>query len=231
MKDTNQGWTGKLKTLLKDNGADIIGIGNMSGVENCQYETGISVGVALPKNVILDLRKAPTVEYYEVYHSLNARLNKIVSAGEDFLKEKGFDAYAQTTDRVKISEEKISPIPHKTVATRAGIGWIGKNCLLVTPQFGSAIRLSSILTNAPLIYSRAINDSECGQCKICVKECPAQALYGSLWNASIKRDKILDYRKCYKKQMEIMEENTGIVTDLCGKCFAVCKYTERYLSN
>lgn len=43
------------------------------------------------------------------------------------------------------------------------------------------------------------------------------------------REKLVDVKKCYKKQTEIMYEATGIETDLCGKCFAVCLYTQKYL--
>ena len=47
----------------------------------------------------------------------------------------------------------------------------------------------------------------------------------------MQREKIVDIEKCYKKQIEIMSRNTGIETDLCGKCFAVCAYTQRYLKD
>ena len=39
------------------------------------------------------------------------------------------------------------------------------------------------------------------------------------------RNEIVDVKSCYEKQLEIMYERTGIRTDLCGKCFAVCRYT------
>lgn len=220
----------ELKDLLFASGAALAGIGSLAGLANRACPTGISVAVTLPKNVIIVLQNAPTREYYELYHSLNNKLNKIVLAGEEFLKAKGFAAHAQTTDRVSTSEDKISALPHKTVATRAGIGWIGKNCLLVTPQYGPAVRLSSLLTDAPLECAEPINDSRCGQCLACVEICPAQALHGSIWQAGMPRDKILDFKKCYDKQLEIMRENTGIETDLCGKCFAVCTYTRKYLA-
>ena len=83
-------------------------------------------------------------------------------------------------------------------------GWIGKNCLLVTPQYGSAIRISSLLTNASLESDKAENQSRCGQCELCVKKCPAQALKGTLWEADTPREEIVDVDQCYKKQMEIM---------------------------
>ena len=221
--------TEEVKKILYCHGADLVGIGDMGDVEHCNFKTGISVAVALPQNVITDLQTAPTKEYYDLYYSLNRKLNDIVMAGEVFLKSQGFEAYAQTTDRVKVGGNKISKLPHKTVATRAGLGWIGKNCLLVTPQYGSAIRISSLLTNAPLECGEPVRQSYCGTCRLCITACPAQALKGTLWTADTQREKIVDIEKCYKKQVEIMSENTGIKTDLCGKCFAVCAYTRKYL--
>lgn len=221
--------TQELKNLLYRQGADLVGIGDMHGVKNCHFMTGVAVAVRLPRHVVFDLQEAPTEEYYNLYHTLNQKLNEIILTGEDFLKTKGFEAYAQTTDRVKIDRNNISEIPHKTVATRAGLGWIGKNCLLVTPQYGSAIRISSLLTNAPLECEKAIANSRCKECSLCIEHCPAKALKGTLWHAGMPREQIVDAEKCYKKQVEIMTKSTGIEADLCGKCFAVCAYTQRYL--
>ncbi len=221
--------TRELTEILKKKGAALAGAGDMSGIPDCGYPSGVAVAVPLPKHVIRDLQSAPTKEYYDLYYELNAKLNEIVLAGEAFLKEKGFQALAQTTDRGQVNGENRSKLPHKTVATRAGLGWIGKNCLLVTPGFGSAVRISSLLTDAPLEYGTPVLKSRCGGCSRCVKECPAQALQGTLWEAGMERERIVDVKKCYKKQVEIMTKATGIETDLCGKCFAMCVYTERYL--
>jgi hypothetical protein len=51
--------TEELKTLLFSRGADLVGIGDMRGVENCAYNTGVSVAIALPRDIILDLQAAP----------------------------------------------------------------------------------------------------------------------------------------------------------------------------
>ena len=223
--------TDEIKEILYYSGADLIGIGDMSMVENCNFRVGIAVAVALPKNIVIDLQQAPTKEYFNLYHSLNGKLNDIVMAGEYFLKRKGYEAYAQTTERVEIDQNKSSWLPHKTVATRGGLGWIGKNCLLITQQYGSAIRISSLLTNAPLKCNESINQSHCGTCNQCVENCPAQALKDTLWTVGMQRDKIVDIEKCYKKQVEIMLKSTGIESDLCGKCFALCTYTKKYLKD
>ena len=221
--------TGELKELLFQKGAKLIGIGSLEGISECNYSAGVSVAVSVPENIVRDLQKAPTKEYYDMYYILNQKLNDIITAGEEFLQERGFEAYGQTTERVKINQNRCTKLPHKTVAARAGLGWIGKNSLLVTKAFGPAVRISSLLTNAPLICDKPVDRSLCGTCTVCVRSCPAQALRGTLWEAGIKREEIIDVEKCYKKKMEIMYKETGIETDLCGICFAVCPYTKKYL--
>lgn len=228
-KDDNE-LTAELLALLLANGADLAAVGDMAGATGGLWQRGVSVAAALPKKVIVDLKTAPTREYHELYHSLNAKLNRIVQIGEQFLKARGFTAHAQTTDRVKPNAERISPLPHKTVATRAGLGWIGKNCLLVTRQFGPAVRLSSLLANAPLACSEPVNNSSCGECSACVRHCPCQALSGRTWQAGTARASLLEHEKCYATQLELMQRHTGIKTDLCGKCFAVCAYAQKYLA-
>lgn len=76
----------------------------MNEIENCNFKTGISIAVALLKDIIVDLQESLAKEYYDLYHSLNKKLNEIVMAGEDFLKKRGFEAYTQTTGRVEVNQ-------------------------------------------------------------------------------------------------------------------------------
>ena len=192
-------------------------------------QTGVSVAVTVPKNIVKDLQTAPTKEYYNAYYVLNAMLDDIVSRGAQFLRENGYEAYANSTKVVKNDENWCTPLPHKTVATRAGLGWIGKNCLLITKEYGGAVRLSSLRTNAPLPAGIPIDKSQCGGCTVCVRSCPARALTGVLWNTTTSREELFCKEDCKKMQIRRMKEATGIETDLCGMCFAVCPYTQRYI--
>lgn len=111
----------ELFSLLKAEGAVLMGIADLSGIVSGAMKTGVSVAVPVPKTIVRDLQTAPTKEYYEAYHSLNAKLNKIVTCGAEFLKGKGYQAMANTTDAVVMNEEWRTPLPHKTAATRAGL--------------------------------------------------------------------------------------------------------------
>lgn len=57
------------------------------------------MAIPVPKNIICDLQDAPTKEYYDMYYVMNKILNEIVIAGETFLQEKGYRAYAQALKR------------------------------------------------------------------------------------------------------------------------------------
>lgn len=218
-----------LYAVLAEAGAKRMGIADLSGIVSGEMQTGVSVAVPVPRNIVRDLQTAPTREYYDAYHALNARLDGIVSRGAEFLRANGYQAYANTTKVVRKDADWRTSLPHKTVATRAGLGWIGKNCLLVTREYGGAVRLSSLLTDAPLPAGMPVNESRCGGCTVCVRSCPAKALTGALWNTSTRREELFHKEACRETQIRRMKEATGIETDLCGLCFAVCPFTQRYL--
>lgn len=219
----------ELFAVLAEKGAKLMAAGDLTGIAADNCTVGVSVAVPLPRHVVRDLQTAPTAEYYQLYHDLNAQLDDIVEAGAVFLQGRGYAARANTTKVVRQDENWRTPLPHKTVATRAGLGWIGKSCLLVTPEYGGAIRLSSLVTNAPLPVSAPVTKSRCGDCRVCVARCPAKALTGRLWQAGIAREELFRREICKETQEERMEQATGIRADLCGMCFAVCPYTRRYL--
>ena len=220
----------ELFDLLKDKGAVLMGVADMKDMKNCSYPIAISVIIPIPKHIVEDLKTAPTLEYHDLYHSLNQKLNDIVEAGAAFLQEKGYNAIANTTDQVVWDKtDHSTPLPHKTAATRSGLGWIGKSCILVTPEFGGALRMSTLLTDAPLPPDKAITESRCGSCRKCVEACPAQCLKGTNWKAGMAREEIADVFACDQTMRAQMQKLHGFEFTICGKCFAVCPYTQRYL--
>ena len=63
----------------------------------------------------------------------------------------------------------------RAVAERAGIGWSGKNCSIITPEFGSYVYLGEMITNLPFEPDEPIQD-QCGDCRLCLDVCPTGAL-------------------------------------------------------
>ena len=225
--------TESIKNELRSHGADLVGIGDLREIPPEQRQDlpiGISVAVKYPKEVIKGIVTLPTKEYHDQYHLLNKKLDMLVTLGAELLRKEGFQAVAKTLDTVVMSETDYTTLlPHKTVATRAGLGWIGKSALLVTKEFGSMIRISSILTDAPLKTATPINESNCGNCMICTNACPGGAILGENWSVDRYRDAFFNAKLCRKKARERSMQGFGKDATICGKCIVVCPYTQKYL--
>ncbi|GHU94800.1 iron-sulfur cluster-binding protein [Clostridia bacterium] len=223
----------KIKSELTRLGADLVGFGDLRELPPDVREglpVGISVAVKYPVKVISGISELPTQEYCDWYHKLNEKLDAIVTEGAKLLQSQGFTAIAQTRAYVGFGETEYNTLlPHKTIATRAGLGWIGKSALFVTAEYGSMIRLSSILTDAPLDCAEPVNESKCGECTVCRNACPAEAISGKLWNVRLYRDEFFDPVKCRKTARERAKQGFGDEITICGKCIAVCPRTLRAL--
>ena len=145
----------------------------------------------------------------------------------DKIIERGFNAYSLAHERR--NEDYRTRLPFKTLATRSGLGWIGKSACLVTKEYGNAIRLNGVLTDMPLAVGTPVNESFCGKCEECVRHCPGHAVKGNLWSLHMDRDDLLDAFGCKKAVVE--RGKVFNVTDgTCGICISVCPWTKRYIS-
>lgn len=221
----------ELKNLLLSEGANLVGFADLKGIStNDEMPFGISVGVNLPVELIKSIHEGPNIYYFEEYHRINNLLDRIVTKGTEYLIKNGYKALAQTTTTVVRTNDNKTALPHKTVATRAGLGWIGKCALLVTKEYGSGLRISSFLTNAALPCADPVEESSCGDCTECVKYCPGTAVSGKLWTAGMERSEIFDAIKCQKAAQALAMEKIHKEMTLCGKCFEVCPYTIEYVN-
>jgi epoxyqueuosine reductase QueG len=112
----------------------------------------------------------------------------------------------------------------KTAATQAGLGWIGKTALLVTPGFGSAVRLGTVFTDLVLPTGAPVKAGRCGSCRACVDACPVDAGRDVTWRAGLPRSVLYDCAACDTFQLGFPDHD-----EICGICIWACPYTRRAL--
>jgi epoxyqueuosine reductase QueG len=161
---------------------------------------------------------------------INSILNDIAKDIRRMLKRKGNEAEMIKSTLSEKDEKKYPDyyetlsveFSHKTAATRSGLGWIGKSALFVSPRFGPRVRLVTVLTDFVLSPGIPVKSSLCGACEICVKKCPAQAIFGENWVPSMSREDFYDAYKCREKANELTRLHVGQNDTICGICVAVC---------
>ncbi len=226
-----------LEEYTRSLGADLFGIADLAsaltfmatqgGEHIARFPRGVSIGTRLLDSIVDELHRhdnrSVIYAYRGLYNSVNANLDRTGLLVAKKIQSAGFKAYpipaSQTLDQNRL--EGI--ISHKLVANLAGLGWIGKNCLLVTPEFGPRVRLATILTDAPLKTGVALQNS-CRECRQCVDVCPAKAFTGIPWNPSEARDMRFKARLCKEytdRRAELMGEG------ICGLCVYVCPFGRR----
>ena len=231
----------ELRTLLQSNGADMVGITDLHDIApevRDGFPVGISIAVALNPRIISGITEGPTQQYYDEFVRVNDLLDRLGHRAVEFLNEGGYRSTSLVVTVAGI-DFKTAPsidfktistrLPHKTVATRAGLGWIGKCALLVTKTFGSAIRITTVLTDAELPTSHPMNTELCGKCSSCVDNCPGHAPSGKNWQIGIRRDEFFNAFACQRSAFEISSKRIGIRETTCGICIAVCPWTQKYI--
>jgi epoxyqueuosine reductase len=209
------------------------GVADLQDFSTPQDETGhgfpFALSFAIPMNpqIMASIQNGPNQTYADEYARVNDRINELSGALAAEIKGKGFRAQSleasDRTDPVNIKGD----FPHKTAATRAGLGWIGRHCQLITRAFGSWIRLGTVFTDIELPCGVPIARNFCGRCTRCVEACPAKALKGNAWYPRVPREEILDARACDQwKKENYYQYHRG---QNCGICSAVCPYGLRVL--
>lgn len=116
-----------------------------------------------------------------------------------------------------------APFSFKFAAVHAGLGWIGKNDVVITKKYGPRVRLSAVLIDAPFVYGDKITESLCPEaCRNCVDACPHQALHNVTWKTDAARSDLIDYRLCNEKRS--LSVKTLGRKHACGLCMAACPF-------
>lgn len=225
----------RIEIFAKTNGADFYGVADLStatetiaaqgGPDMAGYPRAISIGIRLPDPIVDQLprrsERAVAVSYKKhCYDVINDRLDMVASRIGGVLQREGFRAYPVPASE-RVDDERICAIfSHKMAAHIAGLGWIGKSCLLVTPEAGPRARWTTILTDAPLKAGKPM-DVRCGTCRACVDACPQSAFTGRNFDEREPREARYDALKC-QEYLRALERDTGYGT--CGMCLYVCPH-------
>ncbi|NQT23893.1 epoxyqueuosine reductase [candidate division KSB1 bacterium] len=212
----------------------IYGLANVSGLlsgEYADYKYGIVIGKRLDNTIVDKITGGPTPEYYDHYKNTNKELTELAIDISDKLNINGIQSIATAPSLggkkqdSKYKKYLSLDISHKMLATRAGLGWIGKSALFISYKFGPRVRLVSILTNTLIEFCNTpVNESQCGDCNICVEKCPARAANGIPWNTTIYRDNFFDANKCREMCRIQGKKHIGFDASICGICVAVCPF-------
>ena len=223
--------------LADDQGAQFFGVADLQSasdfIENqggsilTQYPRGISVGIRLSDAIVDALvhqqDRTAIYTYTSHYITVNAALDATTLRVSQRLQALGYQAFPIQATRAVDMERHLGTISHKLVAHLAGMGWIGKNCLLITPEHGPRIRLATILTDAPLPVGTSLPD-HCGDCTECIDACPVHAFTGVAFDASESREVRYDAHRCWQ-YLESRKVSLG--EGRCGLCILVCPYGHR----
>jgi epoxyqueuosine reductase len=212
--------------MLPEHGASLVGFAATDEVEDLpgwarRFPRAISIGAVLSRAVLDQLEDGPTVLYKHHYRAVNHLLDRIALLTSTWLQKRGFQGLSIPASVVVDWKAQLGHLSHRSVAVAAGLGWMGRSNLLVTPSLGSAVRLVTVLTDAPLAAASTVA-SGCGSCVACRSICPAGAIGESSRN--FKRWDCFDQLKELSRQ-----RNLGVY--LCGLCQKVCQPPQQSRSN
>ena len=215
----------ELEAFSRQRGSDLFGVAELApafdfvvaqgGPLAGQFPRAISIGMRLFDDIVdrhdPNQPRRESLYWHHVYNIVTPALDFLAYDVARWLVGWGFQALPVPASTPYNFERLEGIFSHKLAAHLAGLGWIGKSCLLLTAQFGPRVRFVSVLTDAPLEPGPAL-DRPCGKCRICVDACPVGAFTGAEFNASEGRQARFDAFKCSEYRRD----------HPCGRCVSIC---------
>lgn len=215
----------ELKQILLKQGITLVGFADVRKGLAKEFQH-------IPKAISLALRHPPLDSanpmtkffYSHHYEELDRDLEQTQKKIVKYLKNSGWKSMAIPPDSLRMDTSFISRLyplfPHKTAATCAGLGWIGKSGLLVNEKYGPRMSWATVLTNAPLpVSAKPYLKGFCGHCRKCVKACPAGAIKDREWVREDSKSLYVDIKAC-TEQIKLNRGKLGQA--LCGLCVLAC---------
>jgi len=148
-----------LNKFCKGLGLEFFGVADISGVKNsfvlskgtiAKLRYAVVAGARMSRAVLADIHQEPTRLYSHHYKTANAFLDLCAFRISGLIQDKGFYSMPIPASQILDWQNQTGHLSHKHIGVLAGLGWIGRNNLLVNPQAGAQLRLVTILTDMPL---------------------------------------------------------------------------------
>ncbi len=174
----------------------------------------VVMGLRLSGPVLQTVQRAPTWTYYHHYRTVNFALDQAALRLAGECARMGYRALPVPASQVLDWDRLRGHLSHKEMGKRAGLGWRGRNNLLVNRDFGSHVRYVTVLTDLPL-PERGITDDpgECGNCRECISVCPVGAIQDDPDH--------FDLDRC-TAQLRRFSKSEKLNVLICGLCVRVC---------
>jgi epoxyqueuosine reductase QueG len=224
----------ELRTLAGTMGVDFFGVADLAPAREAILEQGgatiagfpraISLGIGLLHPIVDQLpqrddRAVAQLYRHHAYDLVNQRLDHVASPLAGLIQRAGYRALPVPASQTADSERLCGIFSHKMAAHLAGLGWIGRSCMLITPQAGPRVRWATVLTDAPLEATGGPMEQRCGTCRECVEICPVQAYSGEPYRMGEPREVRFAAHRC-REHLDAREEVTDVA--VCGLCLYVC---------
>jgi epoxyqueuosine reductase len=219
----------RLRDIALSEGAALFGVAALQDIATSDFLLDPELLGSLPYAISIAVRVSPTVLdtigdhpnqlYFHHYRQLNGLLDRTTLRLTAAIEAGGRRALAVAASQIVDWQNQRAHLSHKRIAVAAGLGWIGRNNLLVTPEFGSQVRLATILCGSLDIDSldpltpRPLEPSPCGSCHACVAVCPAKAIK--------ETPAEFDHQACFAQLKEFQRQG-HVGQYICGICVRAC---------
>ena len=212
----------KVRKFCLGLGADLFGVADTAslkksfalspGAVSCAAGA-ISFGVRASSAVLDEIEKQPTKLYFHHYRTINMFLDQLALRLTNFIQNLGYNALPIPASQILDWQNQTAHLSHKKIAYLAGIGWLGRNNLLVNKKFGSQVRLATVLTDIPLKFDKPAKE-DCGKCRFCMVLCPVGAI--------MENPGDFDHQGCFAMLKEFQRQKI-VDQYICGICVKACR--------
>jgi NAD-dependent dihydropyrimidine dehydrogenase PreA subunit len=158
---------------------------------------------------------APSQDGLEAVLEIYRDLGRIANKGADYLRKRGYSAHA--------GHPLMGLALYPPLAQLAGLGWMGANGLIITPEHGPRVRLAAIFTSIENLPFSTENrhqwvEAYCAACQICIRKCPAEAIMAEPERTENGQITYVSNARCFP----YFSDYYG-----CSVCIAVCPFNHR----